>query len=107
MRIRLRRTWVLVGLLLLVVGVVGYPVSMHIWATHHYRAAERAIARRDFRQAAVHLDKCLKTWPKEPNVLLLAAQTARRRGQFAEARGHLDAFERNRGPRLPLELELR
>ena len=84
MHFRGRRPW-LVLLLLLVIGLASYRVGVQVWETYRYRAALAAIERRDFRQAGSALDRCLERNPDDLTVRLLAAQTARRRRDYAAA----------------------
>jgi len=96
MHFRGRRPW-LVLLLLLVIGLASYRVGVQVWETYRYRAALAAIERRDFRQAGSALDRCLERNPDDLTVRLLAAQTARRRRDYAAALDHLRAYEKGRG----------
>jgi Tfp pilus assembly protein PilF len=106
MRIRGRRPW-LVLVLLLVIGIASYRLYYLLWDTYHYRTALVAIARRDFRQADTHLQRCLDIDPGDLTVRLLAAQTARRRRAYGAALEHLRAYERGRGLPEALALEQR
>jgi tetratricopeptide (TPR) repeat protein len=85
MLIGLKRRYLALMLLLPLVGIIAYQVGVYCWGSYHYRTAEQALERRDFAQASLHLQKCLEVWPNERLVRLLAAQTARRQGQFDEA----------------------
>jgi predicted Zn-dependent protease len=95
----------LIVLLLLASAGAAYWGGRHIWAACHARTAEEALARRDFRQAADHLRKCLAVSPDNVSWQLRAAQTARRRGEYAEALDHLAAYQRLGGPEDTLVLE--
>jgi tetratricopeptide (TPR) repeat protein len=86
---------VLAGLVLLAAG--GGMWGKYLWAQHHYRAAEEALARFDFEQAQQHLDLYLRLRPSDSTAHFLAAQTARRRGNSQEAASHLEVVERSQG----------
>jgi predicted Zn-dependent protease len=105
MRFRDRRTIALILVLLLVVGLAGHRLLRHFQVRHHHRAAESAVERRDFRQASLHLNKCLEAWPDDLAVRLLAAQTARRQGDYDQALQHLRVYEQNNGSQDTLKLE--
>ena len=55
-------------------------------------AAEEALATYDFPEAQRRLASCLDFWHRDPAVLLLAAQAARRDGRLDEAQQHLDRY---------------
>jgi tetratricopeptide (TPR) repeat protein len=55
--------------------------------------AEQAVARHDLDAAAAALDRSLAVWPTRTDALLLAAQTARRRQEYAKAESLLDRLE--------------
>jgi tetratricopeptide (TPR) repeat protein len=76
-------------LLVLLVGPAAYLLGLYSWGNHHIHAARAALDRRDFRQADTHLQEYLDVWPDEPTVRLLAAQSARRQGEFDRALEHL------------------
>jgi tetratricopeptide (TPR) repeat protein len=86
---------VLGGLIVLAVG--GGALGVYLWAQYHHGAAAKALARFDFDQAQHHWRLYLKIWPKDSSAHLAAAQTARRRGKFDEAAGHLESVERLQG----------
>jgi Tfp pilus assembly protein PilF len=104
------------GLKLTVVLVVliGAPVGLYYWnqraaSGDHLTLAKDAIERRDFPTALRELDLFLTQMPKHTEARLLAAQTARRAGQFDRADQHLRVFRDLGGSReeADLELELR
>ncbi len=80
--------------LLLPAGAAAYWGGYHAWGRHHFQAAQGALARRDFQQAEIHLNKCLDAWPRDPSIRILAAQTARRRGDLDLAKRHLEQHAR-------------
>jgi len=70
-----------------------------VWLVRQWRedpelaAAKQAVDERNFPTAAQHLDAYLAANPDDVNARLLAAQTARRRGNFNEASTHLRNLE--------------
>src|SRR5262249_8384314 len=46
------------------------------------------------RQAIVHLQECLRVWPDDPEVLVLAARCARRQGELDKAEAFLQRASR-------------
>jgi tetratricopeptide (TPR) repeat protein len=101
--------WVRIALVLLlpVVAVLAYFVGLRLWAGYHRRAAEQALAQREFKEASLHLEKCLDVAPDDLEARLLAAQAARRRGDFDEARRHLHLFHQGHGSADAHDLEHR
>jgi tetratricopeptide (TPR) repeat protein len=77
-------------LLLVPLGLGGYHVGRHLWADYHFRAAGRALERRDFGVAHHHLRACLTVHRRNPELLLLAARTARRANDYEAATQYLD-----------------
>ncbi|HJT78537.1 MAG TPA: tetratricopeptide repeat protein [Gemmataceae bacterium] len=93
MRLGGKKTKVALALLLVVAAFAAYRLGLHYWGLRHWHAAQEALTRRDFPQAGEHLKHCLAVWPEDTSVRLLAAQTARRQGDFDEARRQLDAYQ--------------
>jgi tetratricopeptide (TPR) repeat protein len=83
----------LLALIGLGLGVVG----RYLWAGHHLRAARVAVERYHHTEAEEHLRVCLRVWPNDPEVLLLAARTARRRGAYPQADRFLEGYRAVRG----------
>lgn len=82
--------WAVFALALLGVAGLGvYVAGWNLWAWHHYKKAEEAIARRRFDEALAHLDLTLSVWPKSGGTHFLAARTARRADKYDKAREHL------------------
>ncbi|HLJ97268.1 MAG TPA: tetratricopeptide repeat protein [Gemmataceae bacterium] len=75
--------------LLAVIGTGVTIAGWQGWAWYHYRAALRALERRDLSLAQAQLNSCLKVWPTSAEVHLLAARTARRIGAYDDAELHL------------------
>jgi tetratricopeptide (TPR) repeat protein len=91
------RIALIVLLLLLLAGGAAYWAGLHFWGTYHYRAAEQALERRDFVEADGHLKKCLDASPDNLAWRLLAAQTARRQGDYRAALDHLSVYQQKGG----------
>jgi tetratricopeptide (TPR) repeat protein len=79
--------------------------AAHLWAGHHWRAARRALDRYRLAEAQEHLTHCLQIWPSSFETHLLAAQTARRLGDYEAADQHLARCQEIRGALAP-EVEL-
>jgi tetratricopeptide (TPR) repeat protein len=94
---------VLIGLTLL--GVGGWFGWRQLGAWNHYRQAEEALERRDFLEAADHLNACLQVWPRSAATHFLAARAARRANHLDEAAEHLAACELLGGPVEAIVLE--
>src|SRR5262245_16277867 len=77
----------------------------NLWAGHHARAARRALDRYRLGEAREHLAHCLQVWPSSVEIHLLAAQTARRLGEFEAAEMHLARCQQIQGGLTP-EVEL-
>src|SRR5262245_30748264 len=89
-RIRDRRVRIaLVVLLLALIGWALYQLGIHLWANRQYSLAEQALERCDFKEAGACLDRYLRLRPSDGAAHLLAAQTARRRGDFDDAERRL------------------
>src|SRR5688500_14746420 len=97
MRIGKRTQAVLGSALLALTGYATYRVVLHYRASHHYLAAQDALARRDLAQAMFHLRNSLSVQPNSLAARFLAAQTARRLGDLQEAERHLKLFKRQNG----------
>jgi tetratricopeptide (TPR) repeat protein len=81
--VRSRGVQIVLGVVLVpLLGVAGYQVAVRVWAHNQYRAATQALERYDYWQASKHLESYLSARPNDPEGLLLAGQTARRRGDF-------------------------
>ncbi len=85
----LRRPWLCVGLLLVL--VLGGALAPQAYAWYHLRAGRDALAHYHNAAARRHLDACLRVWPSSETAHLLAARAARRAGDGDAARRHLDA----------------
>jgi predicted Zn-dependent protease len=98
------RVLLVAGLLALTAGGAGV-VGTQLWAAYHFRAARASVEHCHSAEARQHLTVCLRVWPHDPAVLLLAARNARRLGAFSEAEQFLDEYQRAGGDADPLTLE--
>lgn len=102
-----KRRFALTVLLLLVIGCAGYAVVGQLRGNPDFRAAQEALARRDFKAAQRHLQNYLKDRPNDLEGRLLAAQTERRQGNFTEAAQQLHLCGQQFGASGGLDLERR
>ena len=107
MRPRGKTLKIALAVLLPVAGYAAYRVVERARAADACRAADEAIARRDFRAAGDSLKRCLAARPDDPALRLLAARTARRAGDFDAARRELESHERLKGSEDERRRELR
>jgi tetratricopeptide (TPR) repeat protein len=90
--LRNRRLWAAAILLGLLAG--GIPLAIPpLRARHHFRVARVELQRYHNRQAILHLQACLRAWPNDPEVLLLAARAARRAHSYDEAELSLEKYQ--------------
>src|SRR5262245_6155353 len=87
------------------IAAVGYWRWDHYQAQRAWEGAEQALARRDLPGAAAHFDRYVDLRPRDPAGWFQAARTARRRGQFADARRYLAAYEQRGGAADLIRLE--
>jgi tetratricopeptide (TPR) repeat protein len=87
------------------IGAGATLIGRYIWAEHCYRAAERALERRDFTAAQDYVTRCLEIRPGSADAHLLAARTARRALNYEEADRQLREFQKRGGAPELLELE--
>jgi tetratricopeptide (TPR) repeat protein len=66
-------------------------------AWYHLHAARSELQRSHNPQAVRHLQSCLRIWPHDPDVLLLAARAARCAGSYDEAEVLLEKYQQARG----------
>ena len=80
------RMGLLTGLLLVLVGSLGWLGGSALWVRWDRGEAEKALAEYDFAEARRRLARCITIHPRDPELRMLAAQTARRDGDpdFAE-----------------------
>jgi tetratricopeptide (TPR) repeat protein len=104
----LKRPWrlLLFVALLGVIGLTAYLGYCQWWASRHLAAATEALRRSDLTKARAHLLLCLEVWPDKDEVHLLLARTARRAGDYAEARASLDTYRTLGGITEHIDLEV-
>jgi tetratricopeptide (TPR) repeat protein len=98
----------LVGFLLTLLALVGFAAYLGArqWRrAHEFRAVRQALDRRDYAQARALVARCLDRWPQDAEVRLLAAQAARRGGDFAEAEKQLALCQQLQGDPDGIRLE--
>jgi tetratricopeptide (TPR) repeat protein len=78
-------------------GWTGYRGYRHFTARAHFRAAQEALARRDWSEGSKEAQACLRIWPDSPAAHLLAARAERRLGHPDSAAEHLDTCQRLEG----------
>jgi tetratricopeptide (TPR) repeat protein len=84
----------LIGTLLLLIGLGSYSGVQALRAEYHLAAARKALEQADLRSARAHLALCLALAPKSAEAHFLAAQAARRSGNYEEAEQYLNDCEK-------------
>lgn len=104
-----QRPFTACGLLLACLAIIVSTAYFLIWPQmrgwYHWRQMEAAARDSDFEQARVHLEECLKVWPRSPEVHFQLARIARRDGDFTTARQELAVAQRLGWPETAIELE--
>lgn len=88
------------GMLLVLVGLTagaGLVARPHFRAWYHRRAARMELKRYHTPQAIRHLRICRDIWPRDPEVLLLAARAARRARVYGDTERLLAMYRKIRG----------
>jgi tetratricopeptide (TPR) repeat protein len=80
-----RKTLLLLLILLTCGAALAGPRLEEAWGHYHWRRAVTAVEKYHSSEAKKHLDVCLKVWPDDVRVHLLAALVARRQGDFKRA----------------------
>jgi predicted Zn-dependent protease len=95
----LRRPWRLLGIAVLggIIAVGGSVAARHAQAFAHFRSGRAALLRHHNRDALMHFQVCLRTWPNDPDVLLLAARACWRIKDFTQAGQYLRDYQRVAG----------
>lgn len=93
-KLRSRRA---LGLILILLAGGGVWAAPQVSAWRHLRSARQEVERCHTAQAIRHLKICREAWPNDPEVLLLAARSARRAGVFGDCERLLSQYERERG----------
>jgi tetratricopeptide (TPR) repeat protein len=91
--------------LLALVGLIFVGVAAFFWSDYHLSAARREIGRGHNAAGFAHLQSCRMVRSDHPEVLLLNARVARRRGAWTESEDLLDRYWRQRGDDDALVLE--
>jgi tetratricopeptide (TPR) repeat protein len=78
------------ALLLTLLILTGTGVGFYFYALRQWDAARAAVKDSRLEEAQTSLDICLLVWPRSIPVHVLAARTARLRGDFAQADAHLN-----------------
>jgi tetratricopeptide (TPR) repeat protein len=79
---------------LVVLAAGGWFGGRYLWASYHFRAAEKARERYEFCEELDELERCLRVWPDRVPTRLQAARAARRCGRLDRAAQHLDICEK-------------
>jgi tetratricopeptide (TPR) repeat protein len=91
---------------LLLLGGGGWWLSRHLLVRRHLGLAQQHLRRWDFRAAQNQLEECLRAGGRgDPELLLLAGQTARRAGDLRRAEQLFAQCKRRQGWSKPLSLE--
>ncbi len=80
-------------LALVVLGIAGKVLFDQGRAWHHFRAGKADLERHHNLKASEHLEACLQTWPRDPDVLFLAARALGRLDDFEKAEVYLKQCE--------------
>jgi predicted Zn-dependent protease len=88
-----RRQWLWLALLILLGAGAGVG-GRYLWAWHHFRAGEEALARYRGEEALRHFAVYLQVWPESVRGQLLATRAARRAGDDESAQRYLRACRR-------------
>jgi Flp pilus assembly protein TadD len=94
----LRHRRLVVGGVLLSLLAAGLALAgPRLRAWYHLHEARRELQRYHNPQGIRHLHVCLRVWPNDPDVTLLAARAARRARHYAEAQRLLAKHQKERG----------
>ena len=88
------RVRVVLGVAIVILGVAGYVIGPHLWASYHLWAGTRDLDRHRSHAAYAHLDRVLRVWPESADAQRLAARAARRDGDLDAALRHLVECQR-------------
>jgi predicted Zn-dependent protease len=78
----------------------------HLWASHQFRAAEKAEREDRLDEARERLRLCRLVWPRNADCFLLAARVEREQGDYIQAGKYLDSYRRLKGRTEDYQLEL-
>ncbi len=77
-------------LVLILLLLAGAGTGFRAYALHEWHLAQEAVKDNRPQDARKSLDFCLTVWPKDVQVHILAARSARLRGDFEDAEAHLN-----------------
>jgi Flp pilus assembly protein TadD len=83
------RLALLTAILLALVGYLAWQGGIVLWVRWDRAEAEKAVEEYNFAEARRRLSRCIRLQPREPELRLLAARTARREGDLDSAREEL------------------
>src|SRR5262245_10209890 len=94
-----RHPWRLLGIAVLVglIALGGSVAVRHAQAFYHFRTGRAALTRHHNRDALTHFQACLRTWPNDPDVLILATRACWRIKDFTQAGQYLRDHQRVAG----------
>jgi tetratricopeptide (TPR) repeat protein len=98
-----RRAWLVLVLVVLTVGLLGW-LGSEVYAEIEFQLARSAGERYEFDEALAHLRVCLRLRPGRFQYCFRAARAARRAGRFREAHEHLDRCQQLAGDRVNVSL---
>lgn len=87
-------------------ALLAAAVGSYVYALQQWQAAQTAVKEERLDEAQRRLDFCLLVWPRSISVHLLAARTARLRGDFENTEAHLNrCLKLNNGASEAIQLE--
>ncbi len=92
-----RFAWLVRPRMLLALGAAAVALLLggpHLRAWHDLRQGRAALDEYRTEEAVHHLERCVRTWPRRLEARVLVARAARRAGDHAAARNHLDEARR-------------
>jgi tetratricopeptide (TPR) repeat protein len=98
-----RRAWLILLLVALTIGLLGW-LGTEAYAEIEFQRARSACERYEFDQALAHLRACLRLRSGRFQYCFLAARTARRAGRFPEAHEYLDRCQQMAGDNVNVSL---
>jgi tetratricopeptide (TPR) repeat protein len=102
-----RRTGRLLGIGALVglIGLGAAVIVVYVQAFLHFRSGVRDLERHHNAEARTHFQAYLRTWPKDPQALLLSARASWRLQDFEEAERYLQKYQQAGGEGEDLDRE--
>jgi len=95
----LRRPWRVLGIgaLVSLIGLVGIVISLYVQSFMHFRSGRSALERHHNVAALDHFQIYLRSWPQDPEALLLSARACWRLQQFEAAERYLRKYQQAGG----------